>query len=1274
MKKITKLFRLNNYIKALKIYLNIAFLFTAFILILNTRQSYCQNSQSLDYEHMTNGPNSIGLENLPPYPLNYTIQSGKLFFHLNLLELNGIYKLQECDFDCDLYLDFTLQGIPYSYLLKVDNNNPEELIVLDITDLNLNNLDFVLSTGIVMPPSQCDAQNKIKLDIKYEVKYSTDVISGYFTPTLVVQPIEIIEKKARISWQSIPYGLKFPGYQLQVLKLFNESSYPVILENEGLLSTTFSEKDWDNAFDIFIESSQNFYEMTLSEDEGFYVCRVRPIGNYYEGGFANSKNYSDNQWSFINYPSSNIIELNADNISAPYFYYTNDPDKYINWIYSRIFTEGNNVSEQITYATSLNNIKQSQKFLPSVDKNVVTQNIYDYSGRNAISTLGIPVEGGITGYKSSFITTADGNLYNPEHFDTEGNILKPAKTSEVGDLSYYSTNNTSINQVPSAEGYPYSRTIFAPDATGRIIEQSGPGYANALHDASGNLLNRRTIKTFYGKATEQELIKVFGAEAPKGESVFKTIVIDQNNIVTITYTDNSGKILASCLSNNNFNVQDAQLTDLDSENTTPILIEDKINLNIKTKDGYISSQRIFIDQEDSELKLAYIYNCDQVNLKCGSANVDCGFYLYLSLSPVNDSVIIWEKRFENKLVCGEQISIEPIFNLPIGEYVIVKKLTYDPNAVTTQYTPNAENSVNPILNWITSQIETVYDEAQQRDFYTLIIKFSDDLNNCVSNNQYPVCQELLQNYIGLSSDLNLSADHEMYLLRIENPNTGSMVIVTESYINGLQSFDKEIFYIYLKTDCCNGFYIPCIFEGKYKCDATHPPKFEQYLKDISPLNTNIYTTYLPGYDSTEFDALIANMAILDNYNIYDGTGSHVQYDCEELWNAWVMVTSAYSKFDESGLHGGNYNISDSVDVENGGSKDVHDNHFDKKSNFKGRGGFFMRWLVKRKLSKLARDRSSSISDPPSNNVNLVEDFFNLVGHRFTRPLITGQPMPADYNPNRTYYTGPNTLNPHLYIKDRLKAHKYYQYTRDSKKACEILNCFANFDTDPPFCQEVPVCGTTNVTNWDYQHISSFFDCLTTLQNHPPDSAAQMTCGSINLDSIYMETMDLCYGNCEENYLTYRNYIADVFRENCYEIDGCETNINSVASATIDSLARFAVKYCKSQYCDQFDRRELICKDIKCKDIFTGKIIEYFPKIVIPDCELMFLQVSEWDLELGVLNMCGANNNPLCNQPGNLDPTVENDCDNPTMPLDNIKKTNLKYVIVTVSNGQVTVNE
>jgi RHS repeat-associated protein len=322
------------------------------------------------------------------------------------------------------------------------------------------------------------------------------------------------------------------NYQLQVLhKPVSATSSVTPLESEwaqqGLLLET--------------GSSAPTYRLTLAQGEGTYHWRVRAIGNL-AGGVATPANWGP--WS----GDTNPFEVKA-------------PNEKLNWIYSRTFSEGGRVAEKLTFANGLQQVRQIQTRLanPTQDpatlgaQTIATQIIQDYSGRDAVTSLPIPLPGDSKlGYKLGLLTKKETNgvlgvAYNAEHFDADNGatVLEPLPADE---RNYYSSTVKANNdRVPDAEGYPFTRKAFANDGTGRVAEQGGVG--QALRYQTGTAAQpARTVRTDYTDVAPAELIRLFGPEAPEVAGAYKIVTTDPNGVASVTYQTKEGQTIATALS------------------------------------------------------------------------------------------------------------------------------------------------------------------------------------------------------------------------------------------------------------------------------------------------------------------------------------------------------------------------------------------------------------------------------------------------------------------------------------------------------------------------------------------------------------------------------------------------------------------------------------------------------------------------------------------------------------------------------------------------------
>lgn len=148
-----------------------------------------------------------------------------------------------------------------------------------------------------------------------------------------------------------------PGYELQIIRLYNTD--PATSSDQRTITTTI---DWDKALSLHVDGATTSIDLTMGEGQGYYAWRVRPIGTYYENGIGNNKNWGS--WNALDYTACTSCIFTPSTSANQVFFFT-DTDDQKNYQYSRVFTENNKVSEQVTYATSLNQVKQTQRYIPS---------------------------------------------------------------------------------------------------------------------------------------------------------------------------------------------------------------------------------------------------------------------------------------------------------------------------------------------------------------------------------------------------------------------------------------------------------------------------------------------------------------------------------------------------------------------------------------------------------------------------------------------------------------------------------------------------------------------------------------------------------------------------------------------------------------------------------------------------------------------------------------------------------------------------------------------
>ena len=220
----------------------------------------------------------------------------------------------------------------------------------------------------------------------------------------------------------------------------------------------------------------------------------------------------------------------------------------LNWQFAVQFAEEGKRIPTVNYFDGSLRSRQTVVRSESIERVIVSETLYDHQGRAAIQTIPVPTED--TNAKIKFYTAfsmSNSTLeYTRDTFDIGTcDFVVPAMDSTYGAAEYFSKNNANWNSptgawIPAADGFPFSVTEYTPDLTGRIKRQTNVGAAFKL--GSG-----KETKYFYGPAGQTDLDRVFGNEIGLNEHYWKTMVVDPNGSISVSYTDGSGHVVATAL-------------------------------------------------------------------------------------------------------------------------------------------------------------------------------------------------------------------------------------------------------------------------------------------------------------------------------------------------------------------------------------------------------------------------------------------------------------------------------------------------------------------------------------------------------------------------------------------------------------------------------------------------------------------------------------------------------------------------------------------------------
>lgn len=779
-----------------------------------------------------------------------------------------------------------------------------------------------------------------------------------------------------------------PAFEFQLLRLYNRDEAKVADEENIDEESILARVDWSGALSILVDGDGlgnpgNRYwqlKLTLPEGTGWYTWRVRPIGSKYEGGIADARNWGE--WTYhikgseqtgsvgeigISSATDRIFTIDGIEQEEPvkpvdpmdpdypeeyrewlsfvqrkqsvFFYQQFDENR--NWIYTRVFSEGEGsdtkIGERIQYAGTLLQSTQTQARIASEDQTfLVAQTVLDYSGRPALQTLGVPVtEKSGFGYEVDFMRStmtngepSDPFRYRERDFDADDTYDDPEPADESGSFPfrYYSNNNEDV-RVPSADGYPFTRVLYSNDGTDRVRERGGVGSVHRIGGLADGAT--RTVRTMFGTAADQELIWLFGDEAPASRSVRKVVNIDENGVASAGWVNKEGQTIATALSTvaPAGNLQ----TTLTSEPSFPVssMTQEITKYDEVKPYGLSASYDLVLDKEE-DVSLRYAITPGAFGLDCVDLCQSCDYSVEITIRDLefmepeplrwefhlgsldtwnagtencdNASEVVWPDDFTAPEAPSMPLSIGP------GRFRITRRLmvrTVDPATVTTE-TPNGRTYLSQHLQAVKEAIEQ--DQLGLPEYGDAPGKPLWEIYKRLQEGKIFSLEVVEGEPVGLYAWLHKQVDES---------------------VEGF-AYDSQAEVFSVKTECCS-ITIPkeqCDPKDicDYGVDVNGNPDFEKYFRDkwgeiladvltfSDPSEVTPYWYFFsrqgasgsgPGFlyedlmntsdqnlidsyplTAGAFNAMIANM-------VGELEGGTEVYSCADLWNCWKSVVDMW---------------------------------------------------------------------------------------------------------------------------------------------------------------------------------------------------------------------------------------------------------------------------------------------------------------------------------------------------------------------------------------------
>ncbi|ELR69986.1 hypothetical protein C900_04430 [Fulvivirga imtechensis AK7] len=693
--------------------------------------------------------------------------------------------------------------------LSIDQEDVEQIYHEAFTT-GLNNLKRIVVTPKANTYSAIDVVDpaKVRFRFYFEEEEHIDVSAAELALLSPANNASVSGKwEQNFTWQisNSEYCIEVPNYEFQLIRVYGDEVV-----------------DWSQALRLYTWSPEPAVTVTIAEGSGTYKWRVRPVGSLI-GDIINPANWSDAQWV------------------TRTFTYTN-PDDQKNWIYSRTFTEGNKVSEQLTFANGLQQVQQQQTRVSN--RVVATQTYQDYAGRNALSTLPVPQVGidNKLGYKGALVTGG----YSKSAFDDDPRMA-PTMTFNS---QYYSgqamEGSVQINNgVASAGGYPYTRTVFTNDGTGRIKEQSGVGTHHRI--GSGH-----TIRTYYSGASESEMVMLFGDEAPIAANVQKITTFDANATASITYQNKDGKVLATALT---IGAGGNALIPLESQTTA---IYEQVDASTQLGPFLQSTRKPLFFTMPRDLNIDYTITPAMLSEVCGLACRTCDYRIEIVMH--NLDALPGEPAetllASHDIAMSEACATNAAISIPVQSFSAQAETNYvlEKRVITNNNIPGTDLTyLEDYLNTEISEYTTGIDEQLQT----------------ILNLLHAHDMEGLKSHLAANYSLNTEGQYVVPVL------CGNNILIS------LPEICEEDPVATGSSCTWNGASLAQYF-NKYWAERPYNENGDVYtIEDLFVVNK--YTNNKVYYTTTTFDQMVANLYSENNDVL----------SCATIWDVWKTQVAGY---------------------------------------------------------------------------------------------------------------------------------------------------------------------------------------------------------------------------------------------------------------------------------------------------------------------------------------------------------------------------------------------
>ncbi len=439
----------------------------------------------------------------------------------------------------------------------------------------------------------------------------------------------------------------------------------------------------------------NQYTFNLNYNKGFILFRLRGVQ------FRNSDGLRlEGNWNYAadGLPGSMYLHFDQGIVDVDWH------EENLNWQYNAEYAEDGKKREEISYFDGSLRSRQTVTLNNADNVAIVSEAVFDALGRPAMTILPAPLYGENRLKYNRLFNLNNNPVATPISYKdipyVNCNISASPLSSLSGVEKYYSSSNNFMSNanepwhkaIPRSEGFPFAVTLYTPDKTGRVRSQGGLG-------PNFQIGSTHETKYFYGKPSQYELDRIFGAEAGDHTHYLKNMMQDANGQVTVSYENSEGKTVATALAG----LPPGNVEALSSSAEPTTIIKDIIltpsSFQVNNARSSLEATNTFLVSSTGNYKFTYKFVPEQYTevFSGGTLCYTCSYDLLITLKDECGTEL---HRIETKNItpfntsCATPAEVTNFFNSlinKVGEYTIyfelaVNKETLD--AYTDHYLQN----------------------------------------------------------------------------------------------------------------------------------------------------------------------------------------------------------------------------------------------------------------------------------------------------------------------------------------------------------------------------------------------------------------------------------------------------------------------------------------------------------------------------------------------------------------------------------------------------------